>query len=76
LAGIGVEQEDDENELPEESFKTVLPVERRKRYIYLVQSENGPILNTPLTIDHTGVFFRRYGLGNHYICGLNQDEVR
>ena len=37
-------------------------------------SENGPILNVPLVIDHTGVFFRRHQLSNHYICGLNQSE--
>lgn len=37
-------------------------------------AENGPILNVPLTIDHSGVFFRRQGLSNYYFCGLNQRE--
>ena len=49
-----------------------LPVEPRKRYIFMFYAENGPILNVPLTIDHTGVFFRRHGLSNYYFCGLNQ----
>lgn len=31
--------------------------------------ENGPGLNTPLTIDYTGTYFRRDGLGGSYICG-------
>lgn len=52
-----------------------LPVEARKRYIYMFYAENGPILNVPLTIDHSGVFFRRHGLSNYYICGLNQNET-
>ncbi len=31
-------------------------------------------MNVPLTIDHSGVFFKRHGLSNYYICGLNQNE--
>lgn len=53
-----------------------LPVEPRKRYIYMFYAKNGPILNVPLTIDHTGVFIRRQGLSNYYFCGLNQSEDR
>ncbi|CAF0803240.1 unnamed protein product [Brachionus calyciflorus] len=49
-----------------------LPVEPRKRYIFMFYAENGPILNVPLTIDQSGVFFRRQGLSNYYFCGLNQ----
>lgn len=52
-----------------------LPVEARKRYIYMFYAENGPILNVPLTIDYSGVFFRRHSLSNYYICGLNQNET-
>lgn len=51
-----------------------LPVEPRKRYIYMFYAKDGPILNVPLTIDHTGVFIRRQGLSNYYFCGLNQKE--
>jgi FAD-dependent oxidoreductase domain-containing protein 1 len=65
LAGIGTASKIYELNVP-------LPVEARKRYIYLFYAEQGPILRLPLTIDHTGVFIRRHGLGNYYLCGLNQ----
>ena len=48
-----------------------LPVEARKRYIYLFHAPNGPILNVPLTIDPSGVFFKRFSLANYYLAGLN-----
>ncbi|KAF5293093.1 hypothetical protein FQA39_LY13703 [Lamprigera yunnana] len=49
-----------------------LPVERRKRYVYCYDCQGeGPGLNTPFTIDHRGVYFRREGLGGMYICGLS-----
>ena len=51
-----------------------LPVEARKRYTYVFYAENGPILNVPFTVDYTGVWFRRMGLSNYYLCGLNQNE--
>ncbi|XP_017788513.1 PREDICTED: FAD-dependent oxidoreductase domain-containing protein 1-like [Habropoda laboriosa] len=35
-----------------------LPVEPRKRYIYCFHSPDGPGLNTPLTIDYSGTYFR------------------
>lgn len=48
-----------------------LPVEPRKRYVYVFnsQSPDAPALNTPLTIDPTNVYFRRDGLGGNYIGG-------
>lgn len=48
-----------------------LPVEPRKRYVYVYQCENdnGPGINTPLTIDPTGTYFRRDGLGGNYLAG-------
>lgn len=48
-----------------------LPVEPRKRYVYVFQCENdnGPGINTPLTIDPTGTYFRRDGLGGNYLAG-------
>jgi len=53
-----------------------LPVEPRKRYVYVVQSqgENAPGLNTPLTIDPTFAYFRRDGLGGNYLCGRSPDN--
>ncbi|KAK5646633.1 hypothetical protein RI129_005097 [Pyrocoelia pectoralis] len=49
-----------------------LPVERRKRYVYCFEcQENGPGLNTPMTLDYTGLYFRRDGLGGAYITGLS-----
>uniref|UniRef100_A0A182X2Y4 FAD dependent oxidoreductase domain-containing protein n=1 Tax=Anopheles quadriannulatus TaxID=34691 RepID=A0A182X2Y4_ANOQN len=48
-----------------------LPVEPRKRYVYVFQCENdqGPGINTPLTIDPSGTYFRRDGLGGNYLGG-------
>lgn len=48
-----------------------LPVEPRKRYVYVFQCQNdsGPGINTPLTIDPTGTYFRRDGLGGNYLAG-------
>lgn len=48
-----------------------LPVEPRKRFVYVFQCENdrGPGINTPLTIDPTGTYFRRDGLGGNYLAG-------
>lgn len=50
-----------------------LPVEPRKRYVYCFHSPDGPGLNTPLTVDTTGTYFRREGLANHYLCGRSPD---
>ncbi|XP_021929325.1 FAD-dependent oxidoreductase domain-containing protein 1-like isoform X3 [Zootermopsis nevadensis] len=46
-----------------------LPVEPRKRYVFCINCKNGPGLNTPLTIDPSGAYFRREGLAGNYICG-------
>jgi FAD-dependent oxidoreductase domain-containing protein 1 len=48
-----------------------LPVEPRKRFVYVFSTQDGnaPGLNTPLTIDPTGTYFRRDGLGGNYIGG-------
>ncbi|XP_058803448.1 FAD-dependent oxidoreductase domain-containing protein 1-like [Phymastichus coffea] len=53
----------------ENTLSVPLPVEPRKRYVYCFHAPDGPGLNTPMTIDPTGVYFRREGLNNHYICG-------
>ncbi|XP_037074078.1 LOW QUALITY PROTEIN: FAD-dependent oxidoreductase domain-containing protein 1-like [Pollicipes pollicipes] len=46
-----------------------VPVEPRKRYVYFYHSPDGPGLDCPLLVDPTGTYFRREGLGGHYICG-------
>lgn len=46
-----------------------LPVEPRKRFVYCFHCPGGPGLNTPLTVDTTGTYFRRDGLAGNYICG-------
>ncbi|KAI4464229.1 sarcosine dehydrogenase-related [Holotrichia oblita] len=49
-----------------------LPIEKRKRYVYNFSCQDeGPGLNTPLTMDYTGVYFRRDGLGGTYVGGLS-----
>jgi FAD-dependent oxidoreductase domain-containing protein 1 len=68
LAGIGQENPN----MP--GLSIGLPVEPRKRYIYLFYAPTGPVLNVPLTIDPSGVFFKRHGLSNYYVCGRNQTE--
>lgn len=68
LAGIGSENDSSS------PLSVGLPVEPRKRYIYMFYAEEGPILKVPLTIDHSGVFIRRQGLSNFYFCGLNQSS--
>ncbi|KAG8568169.1 hypothetical protein GDO81_013908 [Engystomops pustulosus] len=51
-----------------------LPVEPRKRYIYMFHCPNGPGLDCPLLIDSSGAYFRREGLGGNYIGGLSPLE--
>ncbi|XP_043260193.1 FAD-dependent oxidoreductase domain-containing protein 1 [Colletes gigas] len=51
-----------------------LPVVPRKRYVYCFHCPDGPGLNTPLTTDYSGVYFRREGLGGSYICGKSPAE--
>lgn len=49
-----------------------LPVERRKRYVFQFDcQEDPPGINTPMTIDYTGTYFRRDGLGGSFISGLS-----
>ncbi|XP_076269391.1 FAD-dependent oxidoreductase domain-containing protein 1 homolog [Rhynchophorus ferrugineus] len=51
-----------------------IPVERRKRYVYSFRCQGEPPgLNSPMTIDPTGAYFRRNGLGGDFIAGLSPD---
>ncbi|XP_051161150.1 FAD-dependent oxidoreductase domain-containing protein 1-like isoform X1 [Leptopilina boulardi] len=51
-----------------------LPVEPRKRFVYCFHSPEGPGINLPMTIDPSGTYFRREGLGGNYICGRCPNE--
>lgn len=50
-----------------------LPVEKRKRYVFNFHCPDGPGLECGLVTDLTmdGVYFRRDGLSNNYICGAS-----
>ncbi|XP_059207343.1 FAD-dependent oxidoreductase domain-containing protein 1 [Centropristis striata] len=52
-----------------------VPVEPRKRYVYVFHCPDGPGLDTPFVIDHSGVYFRREGLGGNYITGASPEEA-
>nr|XP_023700565.1 FAD-dependent oxidoreductase domain-containing protein 1 [Paramormyrops kingsleyae] len=67
LAGIGSGPEDSLASVP-------VPVEPRKRYVYVLNCPDGPGLDTPFLIDYSGVYCRREGLGGNYIAGLSPEE--
>ncbi|XP_044750384.1 FAD-dependent oxidoreductase domain-containing protein 1 isoform X2 [Coccinella septempunctata] len=49
-----------------------VPVEKRKRYVYkFACRDDPPGINTPMTIDKTGTYFRRECIGGTFICGLS-----
>ncbi|XP_029282621.1 LOW QUALITY PROTEIN: FAD-dependent oxidoreductase domain-containing protein 1 [Cottoperca gobio] len=52
-----------------------LPVEPRKRYVYVFNCPDGPGLDTPFLVDYSGVYFRREGLGGNYIVGTSPVEA-
>ncbi|XP_066463365.1 FAD-dependent oxidoreductase domain-containing protein 1 [Eleutherodactylus coqui] len=56
------------------TYEVKLPVEPRKRYVYMFHCPNGPGLDCPLLIDSTGAYFRREGLGGNYIGGMSPTE--
>ncbi|XP_066221276.1 FAD-dependent oxidoreductase domain-containing protein 1 isoform X1 [Saccopteryx leptura] len=67
LAGIG-------NGPPGTLQGTKLPVEPRKRYVYLWHCPQGPGLETPFLADTSRAYFRREGLGNNYLGGCSPTE--
>ncbi|KPP62152.1 hypothetical protein Z043_119679 [Scleropages formosus] len=67
LAGIGSGPKDTLAAVP-------VPVEPRKRYVYVLHCPDGPGLDTPFLIDYSGVYCRREGLGGNYIAGLSPEE--
>lgn len=68
LLGIGLGPKDSMEGIP-------LPVEPRKRFVYVFHSPDGPGLNTPFVVDYSGVYFRREGLGGNYIGGISPVEA-
>ncbi|KAG8434642.1 hypothetical protein GDO86_012850 [Hymenochirus boettgeri] len=67
LAGIGTG--------PADSIESIkLPVEPKKRYIYVLHCPDGPGLNCPMLIDTSGAYFRREGFGGNYIAGRSPAE--
>eukprot|EP00914_Ancora_sagittata_P029869 GHVO01059301.1.p1 GENE.GHVO01059301.1~~GHVO01059301.1.p1 ORF type:complete len:473 (-),score=31.08 GHVO01059301.1:161-1468(-) len=63
LAGIGCRSQDSS------ALIVPLPVEPRKRYVYMFHCPDGPGLDMPFLVDPSGVYVRREGLGGHYLCG-------
>lgn len=51
-----------------------LPVEPRKRYVYVFHCPKGPGIESPFLIDPAGFYFRRDGLGSHFLCGMSPTE--
>ncbi|TMS14212.1 FAD-dependent oxidoreductase domain-containing protein 1 [Larimichthys crocea] len=68
MLGIGLGPKDTIAGIP-------VPVEPRKRYIYVFHCPDGPGLDTPFLIDYSGVYFRREGLGGNYIAGTSPEEA-
>jgi len=69
LAKIGTDDID-----PDDVRTVRLPVERRKRFVYVVHCPDGPGLNCPMVVDTSGFYFRREGLAGHYLVGMSPDE--
>ncbi|XP_017284632.1 FAD-dependent oxidoreductase domain-containing protein 1 isoform X2 [Kryptolebias marmoratus] len=68
ILGVGLDPK-------ESTFGVPVPVEPRKRYVYVVHCPDGPGLDTPFLIDYSGVYFRREGLGGNYITGVSPEEA-
>ncbi|KAL8173757.1 UNVERIFIED_CONTAM: FAD-dependent oxidoreductase domain-containing protein 1 [Gekko kuhli] len=67
MAGVGTG--------PPESLEEIgLPVEPKKRYVYVWNCPDGPGLETPILIDTTGAYFRREGLGGNYLGSISPTE--
>ena len=46
-----------------------VPVRRQRGYVFTVEARAGPGLNTPLTLDPSGLFLRREGHAGDYLVG-------
>nr|XP_006111305.1 FAD-dependent oxidoreductase domain-containing protein 1 isoform X1 [Pelodiscus sinensis]XP_006111306.1 FAD-dependent oxidoreductase domain-containing protein 1 isoform X1 [Pelodiscus sinensis]XP_025039655.1 FAD-dependent oxidoreductase domain-containing protein 1 isoform X1 [Pelodiscus sinensis] len=67
MAGVGIGSPNTQDEIK-------LPVEPRKRYVYVWHCPDGPGLACPTVIDTTGTYFRREGIGGNYLGGLSPTE--
>ncbi|XP_039620019.1 FAD-dependent oxidoreductase domain-containing protein 1 [Polypterus senegalus] len=67
MAGIGEDSKDNILSMP-------VPVEPRKRYVYVFHSPEGPGLDMPMLIDNSGAYARREGLGGNYLGGQSPTE--
>ncbi len=52
-----------------------IPVEPRKRYVYVVHVPDGPTIDAPFLIDPSGAYFRREGFGGNFVCGISPANV-
>ncbi|CAB0003982.1 unnamed protein product [Nesidiocoris tenuis] len=46
-----------------------IPIEPRKRFVYVVHCPDAPGLAMPFIIDPSGAYVRREGFGGNYVCG-------
>ncbi|XP_077986829.1 FAD-dependent oxidoreductase domain-containing protein 1-like [Glandiceps talaboti] len=53
---------------------TPLPVEAKKRYVFLFHCVNGPDCGSPLVIDRSGTYFRQEGMSGNFLAGLSPQE--
>ncbi|XP_078605728.1 FAD-dependent oxidoreductase domain-containing protein 1-like [Branchiostoma floridae x Branchiostoma japonicum] len=69
---IGIGQEDPMG--LDWELQAPLPVEPRKRYVYVFHCPQGPGLDCPLIVDPSGTYVRREGLAGNYLCGKSPEE--
>ncbi|XP_072015362.1 FAD-dependent oxidoreductase domain-containing protein 1-like [Amphiura filiformis] len=50
-----------------------IPVEPRKRYVYVVHAPDGPSIDCPFIVDPSGAYIRREGFGGNYVCGISPE---
>ncbi|XP_054166015.1 FAD-dependent oxidoreductase domain-containing protein 1-like [Oppia nitens] len=51
-----------------------LPIEPRKRFVYVINCKTGPKPDSPLLFDTSMTYFRPEGNGGNYICGRSPHE--
>jgi len=69
LAGVG------DHTHPDPALHVPLPVEPRRRCVFVVKCPNGPKENVPLVIDPSGSFFKPEKGGHTYIIGGSPSKV-